>query len=545
MPAADVCLAGGRIADVRAGALRRAAVAISAGRVTAVGPEAEVCAGARQILDVSGRIVAPGYVEPHTHAVLAAPVELTGALLRHGTTTAVVDALPFIMLATPDRLPSVLEGLAALPVKFHWLIRLHPPSFSAADRFSLDRLRRLWRLPSAAAVGEVTRWTDVHDGRPDLLAKIAAARADGRRVEGHAPGASYDKLAVLAAAGFSSCHEAVTAEEVRDRLRVGLYVMLRHSPIRPDLPQLAAAVTAELASSPRLMFTADGPSPVFIEDDGYMDHVIAVAIRSGIPPLTALRLATLNPAAYYGMGDRGEIVPGKRADLNVLRDLADPYPEAVIVDGQVAVRGGRLLRPLPDFTWDGVFEPLPVPRVPAEAFAVAPARPVVCRLINDVITEPLAGDSPAAALQAVLIDRNGHWLTRCLLTGFVDRLGGLATTVNTAFDLLVVGQNVADMARAAERVADLGGGLVVVDQGAEIFTLPLDLGGIFSSRPWAEVVEADRRFIALMRSRGFRFTDPLFSLMFLTFDSLPWIRLTSRGVWDVRQRRVLDPATAL
>ncbi len=545
MPAVDLCLAGGQIADVRAGILRQAAVAIRGGRITAVGPGVEVCAGARQILDVSGRIVAPGYVEPHTHAVLANPVQLAGALLRHGTTTAVIDTLPFMMLALPDRLPGVLERLAALPVKLHWLIRLHPPSFSAEERFALDRLRPLWRLPSAAAVGEVTRWTDVHDGQPGLLEKIAAARADGRRVEGHAAGASSDKLAVLAAAGFSSCHEAVTAEEVRDRLRVGLYVMLRHSPIRPDLPQLAAAVTAEPARSLRLMLTVDGPSPVFIEDDGYMDHVIAVAVRSGIPPLTALRLATLNPAAYYGMGDRGEIAAGKRADLNVLRDLADPYPEAVIVDGQVAVRDGCLLRPLPEFSWDGIFESLTVPRVPPGVFAMPPARPVVCRLINDVITELMTGDSLAAALQAVLIDRNRRWLTRCLLTGFVDRLGGLATTVNTAFDLLVVGQNAADMARAAERVADLGGGLVVVDQGAEIFTLPLDLGGIFSSRPWGEIVEANRGFIALMRSRGFRFTDPLFSLMFLTFDSLPWVRLTSRGVWDVRHRRVLTSATAL
>lgn len=543
MTAVDLCLAGGQIADVRAGVLRRAAVAITGGRITALGPEAEVCSEARQILDVRGRIIAPGYIEPHTHAVLANPVELAGALLRRGTTAAVIDALPLIELIHPDRLPGELERLAALPLAYRWLIRLHPPSFGAAERFSLNRLRPLWRLPSAAAVGEVTRWTDVYDGEPALLEKIAAARADGRRVDGHAAGASSDKLAVLTAAGFSSCHEAVTAEEVRDRLRVGMHAMLRHSPIRPDVPRLAAAVTTELADSPRLMLTVDGPSPVFIEDDGYLDHVIDVAIHSGIPPLAALRMATLNPAAYYGMDDRGEVAPGKRADLNVLKHLTNPYPEVVIVGGRVTVRDGRLLEPLPSFTWDGVFDALPAHRIPPARFTLPSARIPACRLINDVLTEPTADGG--APLQAVLIDRNGRWLTRGLLAGFVDRLGGLATTVNTAFDLLVVGQHAADMARAAERVVDLGGGLVVVDQGTEIFTMPLDLGGIFSSRPWTEVVAANRQFIALMRSRGFRFTDPLFSLMFLTFDSLPWVRLTSRGVWDVRYRRVLAPAERL
>ncbi len=542
----DLCLVGGQIADVRAGVLRPAAVAITGSWITAVGSADEVSRGARQILDVSSRVIVPGYIEPHTHVILANPAEFAGAVLATGTTTAVVDALPFMMLARPDRLPQALERLASLPVSLRWLIRLHPQSFSDEERFSLETLRPLWRLPSAAAVGEVTRWADVHDGAPDLLERIRAARADGRRVEGHAAGASYNRLAVLAAAGFTSCHEAVTAEEARDRLRAGLHVMLRHSPIRPDLPQLAAAVTQELYSSPRLMLTADGPTPVFIDERGYLDHVLDVAIHSGIPPMTAIRMATLNPAAYYGMEDRGEVAVGKRADLNVLRDLADPHPELVIAKGQVAGRDRRLLLPVPAFPWQEVFEPARLPRIAPKTFSAPPATPIACHLVNDVITEPVAAEAMLAdPLHAVLIDRHGRWMTRCLLSGFVDYLGGLATTVTSAFDLLVVGQRPEDMARAVERVADLGGGLAMVEDGTEVFSLPLDIGGVFSSKPWGVVVEGNRAFNALMRARGFRYTDPIITLTFLTFDSLPWIRLTSRGVWGVRDRRVLSPASPM
>src|SRR5574337_2105104 len=177
-------------------------------------------------------------------------------------------------------------------------------------RLSLTTLRALWRQPWAAAVGEVTRWVDLLDGDPDLVPKIRAARDDGKRVEGHAAGASYERLVGLAAAGFTSCHEAVTAQEARDRLRAGLITMLRHSSIRPDLPELLTAITRDDIETGRVMLTADGPTPAVITERGYLDYLLAVAIHSGVAPLDALRMVTLNPAQYYGFRDVGEIAVG-------------------------------------------------------------------------------------------------------------------------------------------------------------------------------------------------------------------------------------------
>lgn len=538
---ADLCLAGGQVVDLRAGVLRRADVAIAGDRIDALILDPSQPPAARRVIDVTGRVVVPGYIEPHTHIVMANPVEFAAAVLPHGTTTVVADALPLQVLARPERLPTLLSDLGTLPVTLRWLIRLHPPAFSDEDRFALERLQPLWRHPFAAAVGEVTRWTDVLDGHPDLLAKMRAARADGKRVEGHAAGASYAKLVALAKAGITSCHEAVTADEVLDRLRAGLFVMLRHSSIRPDLPALARAA-ADPAVAPRLMLTADGPTPAFIADHGYMDYVIDVAMRSGIPPLTAVRMATLNVAAYYGLRDVGEIAPGRRADLNVLREITNPYPEIVIAGGRIVTADGEPL-PVRDI-WGDAFEPLRLRRLPPRVFEPPPGLPA-CRLQNDVITTLEARATRADDdLHAVLIDRRGRWVTRGRLRGFVRRLGGLATTLNTAFDLLVVGQDPQDMAAAAARVAEMAGGIAVVEGGTELLSLPFDLGP-FSSRPWAGVVDVNRRFNTLLRERGFPFHDPLFTLLFLTFDSLPWIRLTSRGIWDVRSRRVLAPAQPL
>lgn len=541
---ADLILTGGQVVDVRTGLLRRAQVVISNSSILAIGPDNEVADGAARVLDVTDRVLAPGYIEPHGHILGVNPVEFAKAVLARGTTTAVIDALPLMMLLSIPYLKEVLERLSALPMKIRWLIRLHPQSFGQESKFSIDKLRPLWRLPIAAAVGEVTRWVDVLQGDPDLLEKIRAARADGKRVEGHAPGASYDRLVGLAEAGFTSCHEAVTAEEATNRLRAGLYTMLRHSSIRPDLPELATAVTPEHVLDSRLMLTADGPTPSFIAEHGYMDHLINVAIRSGVPPMLALRMATLNPASYYGWDTLGEIAPGKQADINVLKSIEAPTPEWVIANGQVVAYNGNLTSEFPSFLWDAVLPRLQVPSVRLDDLHARPTSGI--RLVNDVITQPVGpADVPETALHVALIDRAGRWVTRARLMGLADRLGGLASTVTSAFDLVVVGQNPRDMAAALTRLGELQGGIVAVEDGREVFSFPLDLGGIYSSRPWTEVAALNSRFAEFMRRRGYPFVDPLFTLLFLTFDSLPWIRLTARGVWDVRNRRVLEPSIPL
>ncbi|HET6947048.1 MAG TPA: adenine deaminase C-terminal domain-containing protein [bacterium] len=538
-------LAGGQVADVAAGVVRRADVVVTGDRISAVG-ERTSRAPAGRVIDVTGRILVPGYIEPHTHFSIVNPAEFAGVLLRHGTTTAVVDALPLMLLARPERLPDLLGRMAALPLRVRHLIRLHPQSFSDESRFHLDVVQRLWRLPSAAAVGEVTRWVEVLQGDPDLRAKIRAARDDGRRVEGHAPGASYERLAALAEAGFTSCHEAITAQEVQDRLRAGLVAMLRHSSIRPDLPELLKAVKDRPEWLDVVMLTVDGPTPLFVAEHGYLDYLMRIALDQGIPPMRVLRLVTLNPARYFGFADAGEIAVGMRADLNVLADLTEPTPLMTIAGGRVVAEGGRLTERIPHVAMSGDLEAAHLPRLPGNILVDTTSTAPGLRLINDVITETVApAEASAGGLHIALLDQHGRWITRSRLLGFADRLGGLATTFCSSFgEATVVGDSPDDMAAALRILAADGGGIVVVEGGRELLRLPFK-HRLYSTRSWEEVVEANRQFDALMRSRGYRFSDPLFSLLFMSFESLPWVRLTSRGIWDVRSRRVLAPALPL
>src|SRR3989449_7026996 len=240
----------------------------------------------------------------------------------------------------------------------------------------------------------------------------------------------------------------------------------------------------------------------------------------------------------------GECVVGPGADLIVPPALTHPPRALVFAEGKVVAMTGARTAPLTAPAGRAAYDPAVIPRLPTSAFA-APEDATGMRLVNDVITEPVpAGEIPAGALRVALLGRRGRWMTRTWVIGFTTRLGGLATTISSGFDVVVLGQNPADMAAALDRVADFGGGLVMIEEGREVFSLPLELGA-FSLRSWADVVDANRHFNRLMQERGYRFADPVFSLLFLTFDSLPWIRLTARGIWDVRNRRVLTPSTPL
>jgi adenine deaminase len=540
----DVALVGGSIADLSAGVTRRLAVGIRGALISALGPDDVVGGQARRTYDVAGRVLVPGYIEPHTHIALAAPWEFAAALLIHGTTTAVVDALPVMSLGHPERVPDLLDRLSVLPMQIRWLIRLAPQAFGETTHFRLPYLRRLWRLPSAAAVGEVTQWMDVLLGDPDLRTKMAAAAADGKRIEGHAPGASLERLVMLREAGFTSCHEAITASEVADRLRAGLRVMLRHSSIRPDLPDLLAAVADRPDWRASVMLTVDGPTPAFLAEHGYLDHLMRIALDRHLPPMDVLRMVTQTPAEYFGFHDRGVLAEGTRADINVLDSLDAPTPRTVIGGGRIVVEDGRLVEPIHPVDFGDALHSAALPRLPAAVLTGGRSGPGL-RLVNAVITEVLPPhETPAGTLPVALVDRLGGWISRSRILGFAARLGGLATSFTSGFDIVVLGESPRDMEQAMALLADDNGGLVMVEDGQVLFRLPFDLTA-WSSQPWDAVVAANRRFEALLADRGYRFSDPIYSLLFLTFDSLPWIRLTARGLWDVRARQVLEPAERL
>ena len=324
--------------------------------------------------------------------------------------------------------------------------------------------------------------------------------------------------------------------------------MLRESSLRPDLGGLLDALKEAPGLAARAMLTADGSMPAFIRDHGFVDHLIRVALERGIAPIDAYRMATLNPATYLGRdGDLGGIAPGRYADVCLLRDLAEPRPEAVVARGRLVARDGRALVDVPEPDWRRAFT-APAARLTVRWRARPddfrlPSRPTypVMRLVSAVIARleerPLAeGD-----LHAALLDRAGRWVAPGVVAGFGDRVDGLASTITTDFNILVLGRRPEAMARAVNRLLDLRGGVVLVDGDRVALEMPLPIGGVMTRMSVLEAAAREDALRAALVARGYPHHEPLFTLFFLAADFLPFVRLSPRGVWDVKQGRVLLP----
>ena len=391
-----------------------------------------------------------------------------------------------------------------------------------------------------------------------LLPLIERARRLGKTVEGHSAGARGAKLDAFAAAGIGSDHEPITVAEAVELLRRGLTVLIREGSIRRELDTLAA-IRETGVSLRRLALASDGIWPPDLVARGYVDAIVQRAIDLGLPPVTAYQMASLNVAEHFGLdGEVGGLAPGRFADLLVLPDSRTVRPEVVVARGRVVARDGRCLAPLaPAELPPGLYDGPRVGPVEADTFRVpaagAAARVRVIRTEGQVRTfedearlavragtvEPdPAGD---VALAAALDRRGSGRRAVGFVRGFGLREGALASTVSfDTADLVAVGAAREPLAAAVRRVVALGGGLVAVDgAGVVRAELPLPVGGFASPRPLVEVAAGLAAFAGAARALGCPFDNPLLPLETLTFQAIPALRLTARGLLDVKSQRVL------
>ena len=547
---ADLYLRGGTLLNVYTGELYRANVATRGERIAYVGVREEMVGPRTRVIDATGRVLVPGYIDPHVHpATLTTPSALAEFVLPHGTTAVVADTLQFWELGGLTAFRTVADALMTSPLRFYWMVRPHAQSRAPGEwrRFDVTTLAKAFAHPRTVAVGEVTRWPDAWRGDPELLRRLGLARRG--RVEGHTAGASGEKIPAIAAAGFTSDHEPITAQEVLDRARQGIAVMLRESSLRPDLVGLLDALKTAPALASRLMLTSDGSMPAFLRTHGFVDHLIRVALERGVTPIDAYRMATLNPATYYGLdADLGGIAPGRYADICVLDDLAEPRPPTVLARGKVIAADGRLIGRVAEPPWRQVF------RSPEARLTVRwrarpddfelPRRPryPVIQLVSAVITRLQERAMESGDLRAALLDRGGRWVAPGVVAGFADRIDGFATTTSTDFNILALGRRPASMARAVNRLLDLHGGIVLVDGERVVYELAMPLGGIMMRGSIEEAARSEDELRRRLGERGYAHHEPLYSLFFLAADFLPTVRLSPRGVWDVKRSRVLLPS---
>jgi adenine deaminase len=542
----DLVVTGGTVADVYTGEWIEANVEVAGGRIVYVGPRR--AEGAR-VIDARGKLLVPGYIEPHAHPwCLYSPASLLEAAVPDGTTTIVYDNLFFFMAHGASGLRRIVDAMNGAPAHVRWVARIAPQSAYAEDAFPVEAVAELLGWPEVVASGEITNWFAVTQGHPDLLAGIAAAKAAGRRVEGHNAGASYDRLNALSAAGISADHEAITGEEALQRLRVGMWTMLRQSSLRPDLGAMLRDLAPVLGSARRLMLTTDGATPGFYAERGVIGGALRVAVEEGVAPMRALQMATIDPATFLGLDEElGGIAPGRRATMNILPG-AEPgrfAPETVLVDGRVVARDGALVAPLPRIDWPAG------PRLADPSFFADPALygqtgdVAVMRhesaVINRRADARIDGPLPPGHVHAALVARDGTWITRGVIANLFGELEGFATTLTTSLELLVLGRDPAAMGRAAATVAELQGG-IAFDGG---WSAPLAVDGLIHAGSFGDAVNIERELDRHARAAGYRFHDVVYSLLFASGDFLPELRLTPRGLLDVKSRTVVEPAQRL
>ena len=499
----------------------------------------------RETLEAEGRYLVPGFVDPHVHIESSKllPDEFARLVLPLGTTAIVADPHEIANVLGTDGVHWLCDEAAGLPLDIYFMASSCVP----ASRFESPRrelttgdLEGLLRRTHVLGLAEMMNFPGVVSGSPGELAKLRLAS----HVDGHAPGLTGRALNAYAASGIRSDHEAATAEEGLERLRAGMWLLIREA---SSARNLHALLPLALEYGPhRIAFCTDDREPEHIADDGHINAIVRDAVALGARPEDAIVMASLNPALYHGLSHLGAIAPGRRADILFLDDLVSFVPDRVLKRGKPVGEFPAIT--VPDWVKSTVhlgaieLSDLAVPWTggPARVIGLVPDQIITASLTREPATENgHALADPARDLAKVAVferhlqtGRVGHGFVH----GFGLRTGAFGSTVaHDAHNLIVVGAEDEAMLIAARRLAELGGGLVVASAERVLAELPLPVAGLVSDRPLAEVLDASRELGAAVRSLGVTFPQPVQMLAFLSLSVIPSLKITDRGLVDVER----------
>ncbi|WAA09198.1 adenine deaminase C-terminal domain-containing protein [Fervidibacillus albus] len=506
-------------------------------------------------IDCTDYFLVPGYIEPHVHPFqLYNPQTFSEYASQHGTSVLVNDNLFLFLQNDKKKAFALLERLQKTPATLFWWSRFDSQTELIREEkvFSNSNVKAWLEHDLVVQGGELTGWPKLLEGNNMILHWMQLAKKWHKKVEGHFPGASEKTLAKMKLFGVDSDHEAMTGEEVKRRLMHGYTVSLRHSSIRPDLPKLLREIK-ELGPHiyGSIMLTTDGSSPSFYED-GVIDKLIRIAIEQGVPEIDAYLMATLNPAKYFQLDHmHGLIATGRVANINFLKHTQNPRPVSCIAKGKWIRRNDQPVTETTEIPWEQYGFSLLRIEWELSADDLQFSMPLGIEMENAVITKPYSLSTNVSGNQLdplsdesffMLADREGKWRVNTIIKGFVRNIGGFVSSFSSTGDIIFIGKNKQDLVKAFARMKELGGGIVLFDQGKQIFELPLSLNGLFSDEPFEKLVEKEKELKSILRERGYPFGDPIYSLLFFSATHLPYIRITQKGLFDVMKKRVLFPS---
>ncbi len=537
---ADLVVRGGKVLSVFTREWLDADVAIVDGFIAGVGSY-----DGRETVDAVGRYVVPGYIDAHMHLESTKLLvdEFARLVLPLGTTAVVADPHEIANVLGTDGVHWLHDASAGLQLEVFFMA----PACVPASAFESPRrplepgdLEALMRRSRVLGLAEMMNFPGVISGDPHEVEKLALEGA--QHVDGHAPGVLGKGLQAYAAAGIRSDHEVLTVEEGRERLRAGMWLLIREASMARNLQALLPLV-AEYGPG-RIAFCTDDRDPEDIADNGHINGMVRDAVDAGIAPADAILMASFHPAQWHGLTQHGAVAPGYVGDVLLLPDLESFVPDLVL-------KRGRRVDDVPTAEVpEWVRQTVRLKPVTAADFAIpweGGAARTIGLVTDQVVTESLVREPLVVAGHAVsdperdlvkLAVAERHLGTGRiglgLLSGSGLQRGSLASTVaHDAHNLVVVGANDDDMAFAAQRLAEVGGGIVVVDGGRVVAECPLPVAGLLSDQPLDVVVAQSRACNDAAHELGWKGATPFLTLAFLALSVIPSLKLTDRGLVDV------------
>jgi adenine deaminase len=537
---ADVAVRGGRVFCVFTREWLETDVAVADGYVAGLGGYE-----AHHEVDAAGRYVVPGFIDAHMHLESSKLLvdEFARLVLPLGTTAVVVDPHEIANVLGTDGVHWLADLCHDLPLDVFFMASSSVPAsaFESPRRaLTPGDLEGLLRRKRVIGLAEMMNFPGVISGDASELEKLALEGAS--HVDGHAPGVLGADLNAYAAAGIRSDHEAFTLEEGRQRLRAGMWLLIREASAARNLRELVPLINEY--GPHRIAFATDDREPEHVAEEGHVNSMVREAVAAGVRSEDALVVASFNAAAWHGLAHLGAIAPGYQADLLVLPDLERFEPELVLKAGKPP---GEIARPaVPEW----VKHTVRVRQVGSAAFTIPwnGGRARVIAIVPDQIVtestveEPTVLDGKAVAdperdlAKIAVVER--HLGTGRIGLGFVRgfglRRGALASTVaHDAHNIVVVGVSDHDMRRAVRRLVEMGGGVVAVDEGGVRAELALPVAGLLSTASFDDVVDASRGCIEAARRLGCTLPSPFQTLAFLALSVIPKLKITDRGLVDV------------
>lgn len=548
---ADLVITNGRIINVFSGEIMEGDIAIKNGYIAGIGdfPDAE------KVIDAAGAFIAPGFIDAHVHveSAMVTPAEFARVLLPNGVTTIVTDPHEIANVAGEKGIEFMLEDAKGAPLDMFVMLPSSVPATEGehnGEALHAEKLHPLYRHEKVIGLAEVMDFPSVAKGSSDILTKIIDAKKEGGRIDGHGAGLTSADLNNYLAVGIRTDHESTTAKEATDRLRAGMFVMLREGTVGRDLLQTIPAVSEK--NSHRFCFCTDDKLINDLITEGSINYNIRLAINNGIEPITAIQMATINAANCHNLPYLGAIAAGYQADIVFLKDLETVEISKVLKNGEVVVENGVRNEAAFHKQAEVPFVSPPINHHLRLQDLALPLTKETCYVIgmqpNSLFTEKrieqvtiqngkFVPNVKNDLLKMAVVER--HHDTGCVGVGIVKGFGltegAIATTVaHDSHNIVAVGVSDEAMKAAIDHITKTGGGIAVVDStGKVLHDLALPIAGLLSDKPYEEV-EIDlagllNAFNQISRAKGF---DPFLTLSFLTLPVIPELKLTDQGLFD-------------